>query len=289
MGRGFRAGRGGGPRSSIAWVIRTRLVVAAVVAVVLASPAPAEASEPETPQSEEPTELPAEAGLGAGGRSVKAPTTIGRSAGGRQLRAWFVGDVEAKHVLVLLGQMHGDEKAGKATAAWVRDHVRPKKDTAIWVVPTMNPDGDARGSRVNANGVDLNRNWPTSGWQATPAGSRYWSGPRPGSEPETRAMMRFLKAVKPDYVASLHQPLHGIGKSGHDVPWERRLARNLRLPRKHFGIAQGPGVSPTLTGWYNHRFGRHGTATTIEYGAAPTLRYRTRTAGVGICRAARMH
>ncbi len=250
-----------------------------------ASPDP-EPPPPGDPEEPEPTAYPPEAGLGAGASYVKKKVTVGRSADGRAIRAFYRGDREADHVLLLLGQMHGDEKAGTATATWVRNHVVPERGTGVWIVPTMNPDGNARGSRTNARGVDLNRNWPTSGWQVTARGSRYWSGPKPGSEPETKAMMAFLRKVKPDYIASIHQPLHGIGKSGHDVAWEKRLARQLNLPRKYFGVSQGAGISPTLTGWYNHRFGSHGTATTIEYGAGPGRRYRTRVAGLGIARAA---
>lgn len=249
---------------------------------------PQPSDPPPTDPEPEPTEVPVRAGLGPAGKKVRFSTTLGRSSRGRAIRAWHVGAAKPRQVLVVLGQMHGDEKAGKATAHWVRNRLRPKRGTAVWIVPTMNPDGDAAGRRQNARGVDLNRNWPTSGWQQTPRGSRYWSGPKPGSEPETKAMMAFLRRVKPDYIASIHQPLHGIGKTGEDVAWEKRLARNLNLPRKYFGVSQGKGVSPTLTGWYNHRLGRHGTATTIEYGASPGTRYRTRTAGLGIARAAKV-
>lgn len=247
---------------------------------------PNEPTEPADPQTE--VEFAPEAGLGPAGEQVRRTRTLGRSVQGRPIKAHYRGAADPEHVLVVLGQMHGDEKAGTHTARWVRNNVVPKPGTGVWVVDTMNPDGNARGTRTNAHGVDLNRNWPTSGWQATTRGSRYWSGPEPGSEPEVRAMMRFLRRTKPDYVASIHQPLRGIGRSSHDVAWEKRLARQLGLPRKYFGIAQGEGVSPTLTGWYNHHFDPHGTATTIEYGAAPSQRYRTRVAGLGIARAARV-
>lgn len=220
---------------------------------------------------------------------VEKRKTIGRSVRGRRIRAYYRGDRDASHVLLLLGQMHGDEKAGPATARWVRDHVRPRAGTGVWIVPTMNPDGNARSTRVNARGVDLNRNWPTSGWNGAGRGGRYWGGPRPASEPETRALMQLLREVRPDYIASIHQPLRGIGRSGRDVPWERRLARNLHLPRRHFGVGNPTGtVSPTMTGWYDRRLGRHGVATTIEYGARTSLRFRTKVAGRGIARAARI-
>lgn len=218
---------------------------------------------------------------------VTRARVIGRSVKGRAIRAWFRGDPEAEHVLLLLGQMHGDEPAGPRTAWYVRDRLRPKPGTALWVVPTMNPDGAARHTRRNARGVDLNRNWPTSGWTSEGRGGRYWGGPRPASEPETKAMIAFLRKVKPDYIASIHQPLYAIGISGQDVAWEKRLARNLALPRRHLGVGTPAGkVSPTLTGWYNSRLGRHGVATTIEYGYSPSTRYVTEVAGKGILRAA---
>ncbi len=158
----------------------------------------------------------------------------------------------------------------------------------MWVVPTMNPDGNARGTRTNGRGVDLNRNWPTSGWSGAHRGTRYWGGPRPASEPETRAMRDFLDQVRPDYIASIHQPLRAIGRGGHGR-WERRLARHLDLPRRHLGVGNPSGTdAPTLTAWYDSTLGEHGVATTIEYAARTTHRYRTRIAGRGIARAARI-
>ena len=102
-------------------------------------------------------------------------------------------------------------------------------------------------------------------------------------------MMRFHKKHRPDSNAAIHQPLKGIGKAGKDVAFEKRLAKRLGLQRKSFGVAQGKGTSPTLTGWYNGRLGRHGTAITIEYGARPSKRYRLSTAAHGILWASRVH
>ncbi len=77
----------------------------------------------------------------------------------------------------------------------------------LWVVPTYNPDGLARGTRKNARGVDLNRNFP---YRWTDLDGNYESGPKPASEPETRAMMKFLRGVKPRRILSFHQPLNGV-------------------------------------------------------------------------------
>lgn len=219
---------------------------------------------------------------------VKKRIVVGTTSKGREIVAYYRGDAQPRRVLLVLGQMHGDEPAGRDTAFQVARKMRPRAGTGVWVIPSMNPDGRARGTRTNARGVDLNRNWPTSGWIKGTKGSRTYGGPKKGSERETRAMMRFLKRYKPDYIASIHQPLKGIGKSDKDVAFEKRLAKYLGLKRKYFGVAQGKGTSPTLTGWYNRYLGRHGTAITIEYGARPSKKYRTSTAARGIMRAARV-
>lgn len=217
--------------------------------------------------------------------TVQRTLVIGHSVKGRAIRAYYRGDPAATRVLLVLGQMHGDEGAGRSTAGWVWNNIRPRAGTGVWVIPSINPDGAARHRRTNARGVDLNRNWPTSGWRRTAKGSRYYGGPRAASEPETRALMRFLAGARPNYVASIHQPLRGVGRSGPGIPWERRLARNLGLPLKSFGVGNPTGtVSPTMTGWYNQRY--RGIATTIEYGARPSSRFRTVVAGRGIARAA---
>ncbi|MEV5000714.1 DUF2817 domain-containing protein [Nocardioides sp. LML1-1-1.1] len=252
----------------------TFLVALAVALVVTAgaTPAPARSAPAAAPAQQAAT-------------TVQRTVVIGQSVRGRSIRAYYRGDPRATRVLLVLGQMHGDESAGRSTVGWVWQHVRPRAGTGLWVIPSINPDGAARHRRTNARGVDLNRNWPTSGWRRTAKGSRYYGGPRPGSEPETKALMRFLAGARPNYVASIHQPLHGVGRSGPGIAWERRLARNLALPLRSFGVGNPTGtVSPTMTGWYNQRY--RGIATTIEYGARPSTRFRTVVAGRGIARAA---
>ena len=89
--------------------------------------------------------------------------------------------------------MHGDEPGPSRILYQLRDG-RPIKGADIWVIPVYNPDGRARHTRQNAHGVDLNRNWP---YHWAHLGGATYSGPRAASEPETRAVMAFLKAVRP--------------------------------------------------------------------------------------------
>ncbi len=78
-------------------------------------------------------------------------------------------------------------------------------------------------------------------------------------------MTRFLDEVKPRYIASMHQPLYGVGATDKDMRFVRRLAANLDLPVKTFAVCgTSCGASPTLTSWYNRKHA--GVAVTVEYG-----------------------
>ncbi|MEO7845608.1 MAG: DUF2817 domain-containing protein [Nocardioides sp.] len=185
---------------------------------------------------------------------------IGHSVQGRPLVAWHLGE-PGTTTYVLISTMHGNEGATRRILEALRDG--PAFDGInVWVVPTYNPDGLAAGTRRNAHGVDLNRNFPY-GW--VDLDGNYESGPGAASEPETRAMMAFLEEIRPRRVLSFHQPLLGVDTDTKDAAFARRTARALGLPTRTLdcgGVCHG-----TMTGWFNHRF--RGAALTIEYGASP--------------------
>ena len=273
--------------------------------------APTPSATPTAPATPEPTPTatpsatPTPSPTPRASRLTKKSTKVvlGRSVQGRAIVAYRKGTPGAKHRVVLLGQIHGNERAGVTTAKAARK-LAVRRDTEVWVVPTMNPDGLAANTRTNARGVDLNRNWPLN-WRRSAKGLT-WSGPRAASEPETRAMMRFLKKVRPTYVTSLHQPFGEVGLTT-DKPraFQRRLAKNLRLPLAEIGIggpeprkltrAQekkrglqpgGGDNSPTLTGWYNARY--PGTAITVEFVRRPRSAFVRRTAPKAILKASKV-
>ena len=204
---------------------------------------------------------------------------IGHSVLGRPIVAYHLGDPHARTTALIVGQMHGDEHAGVVVANSIVDGA-PVTGVNLWVVPTMNPDGNARHTRQNARGVDLNRNWPNNWAHLT---GMYYSGPKPLSEPETRGMWRFLRQVRPRYVVSLHQPLYGVddaaGRGKAYRAFRAALSRNLHLPVKAFrcwSVCHG-----SMSGWYQaHRIGV--AVETVEFGWHPTHRYLVRTARRGI-------
>ena len=193
--------------------------------------------------------------------AVVGERIIGYSVLGRPIRAWHLGDPAARATAVAIASLHGDEAAPRAILEELRDG-RPIAGVDLWVVPGANPDGFARGDRRNVHGVDLNRNFPWA-WVRTGRAS----GPRAASEPETRALMRFLRRVDPRFVVSFHQPFHGVDVWRPKRLWfARRLARELGLPLKE--LACGGACHGTFTQWFNHRL--DGAAVTVEYGAHPT-------------------
>jgi protein MpaA len=135
------------------------------------------------------------------------------TSSGLPIPAYRFGPPAAPQVLVM-GGVHGDEREGIEAALgllhrWTHDfpfHLR------VTVVPALNMDGVLRATRVNARGVDLNRNMATNDWTSDVANPRYNPGPSANSEPETRALEAWLKEHKPVFVLSLHswKPLLNI-------------------------------------------------------------------------------
>ncbi len=188
---------------------------------------------------------------------------IGRSVHDRPIMAYRLGE-PGKPVMLLIATMHGNEAAPRQI---MRSLIQgPKvKGIDLWVIPTYNPDGLASGTRKNAHGVDLNRNFP---YKWADLDGSYESGPRPKSEPETRAIVKFLLEIKPRRILSFHQPLYGVDTDTKKPRFARRVARSLGLPAKRFdcgGVCHG-----TMTGWFNHKF--TGAALTVEYDARPSRR-----------------
>ena len=201
--------------------------------------------------------------------AVNERRVIGRSVRDRKIWAYRLGEPDKPEV-VLISTMHGNEGRTRAILQALRDG-DPIHGVDLWVVPTYNPDGLAAGTRKNAHGVDLNRNYPHN-W--ADLDGNYESGPGPASEPETKAMIRFLKDIRPARILSFHQPLYGVDTDTKNKVFARRVARKLDLPRKRFdcgGVCHG-----TMTSWYNAKF--KGAALTVEYAANPTRRMMRRIA-----------
>ncbi len=171
--------------------------------------------------------------------------TIGTSAEGRAIRAELVGSPRAPTKILVVGSIHGNEPAGEAIARRLR-RVRPPSGIALWVIDDANPDGSAAGSRHNAHGVDLNRNFPYR-WQ--PQDGVYESGPGPASEPETQVLQRFIERERPRVTLWYHQALRMVVTAEGDPALERLYARGSGLPRRAL-----PDYHGTVSSWQNSSF-----------------------------------
>ncbi|HLU40022.1 MAG TPA: M14 family zinc carboxypeptidase [Planctomycetota bacterium] len=147
---------------------------------------------------------------------------LGRSVQGRPIRAREVGS-GARRVL-WVGGIHGNEREGTlATAALPADFLAAGLGdrVTLTIVEDLNPDGRAVSTRGNANGVDLNRNFPARTF--VPASG---SGERPLSEPESRILHDLIRALRPDLVIVCHSwsNRHFINYDGPAGDLARRFA-----------------------------------------------------------------
>lgn len=136
--------------------------------------------------------------------------------------------------VLVVGAIHGDElSAGSVAFHWLglaQDRLLAPPQPVHWrFIPVLNPDGAlARPPRrVNANGVDLNRNFPTPNWQRDAA--HYWDkrtgkdprrypGKQPLSEPESRFLHQQMDGFKPHLIVSIHAPYGVLDFDGPSVP-----------------------------------------------------------------------
>jgi zinc carboxypeptidase len=175
--------------------------------------------------------LAGSAASGTGARKV----VVGRSLEGRPIVAYELGDSAIRRKVLVVGCIHGNESAGIAILDRLR-RLGSLAGTDLWLVPDTNPDGHAAGTRGNARGVDLNRNFL---WRWRPLSGAYYPGAAPasGSDP------------------SRHEPDWAPAPDGHDL-----VPPALEHGRPHRRESRAPApVRPSCEaeGWAAAALPRH--------------------------------
>lgn len=157
--------------------------------------------------------------LVAGHPDIARMQSLGDSVEGRAIWAVLITDnpdvEEDEPEFRYISTMHGNEPPGKVLCLNLIETLLTEygadpritalvDETAIWIVPLMNPDGYARKSRYNAAGIDLNRSFPVYPDDFT--GTIYGGAPLldAGRAPETAHIMRWTAENSFVLSANLH-------------------------------------------------------------------------------------
>ena len=127
-------------------------------------------------------------------------------------------------ILLLIGGVHGDEPEGVILAEHCLEWLKTQNLTNWLLIPCLNVDGYNSNTRVNSQGVDLNRNFPSKNWALSPSKDRYFSGINPGSELETKAVVDLINIFQPRLIIHCHSWKPCIVLSG---PQDMKEARYL--------------------------------------------------------------
>ena len=132
---------------------------------------------------------------------------------------------------LIIGCFHGDEPQGKFL---IEKYLETSDNNNIFI-PCINPDGVSNNTRVNANNVDLNRNFPTKNWgeDTSKAGSNpadYYGGKAPVSETETQFIIEVIEEYKPKSIITLHAPYKIVNYDGPAEKLAQKISEIIGYP-----------------------------------------------------------
>ncbi|MEM0952303.1 MAG: M14 family murein peptide amidase A [Cyanobacteria bacterium P01_H01_bin.74] len=170
---------------------------------------------------------------------------IGHSVEQKPIEAFFFGENKRDFLTAVspnqpqietlfFGAIHGDEpQSADLLYRWMtalKNDSFPFDEFPVLIIPVLNPDGLAAKTRVNKNGVDLNRNYPTQNWNGDGSQTLYFQGKQPASEPETQAMLTLIAHCKPKKIISLHTPYRVVNYDGPAKALAETYAKHCQYP-----------------------------------------------------------
>lgn len=170
-----------------------------------------------------------------------------KTAQNREVELLEMTSTSNEKTVLLIGVFHGDEPQGEfLIKKFIETKITPCKNKTL-IIPCLNPDGKALGTRQNSNGVDLNRNFPTKNRKML-EDKHYFCGETPASEIETRFIIDVLEKYKPDFILSLHAPYRVVNYDGDAKSYAEKLSEITGYPVEEDIGYETPGSFGTYAG-----------------------------------------
>ncbi|GBF22655.1 peptidase M14 carboxypeptidase A [Candidatus Gastranaerophilus sp. (ex Termes propinquus)] len=146
--------------------------------------------------------------------------------------------------ILIVGVVHGDEPQGEHFInEYLKHDLKPGKNR-VFFIPRLN---DCK-TRTNANVVDLNRNFPTKNWESSEK-NEFWGGEHPGSEPQTRFLIKLIEENNFDAIITIHAPYKIVNYDGEQsLSLAEKIAEILNYPTQEDIGYPTPGSFGTYCG-----------------------------------------
>lgn len=181
--------------------------------------------------------------------------SIGTSVQGRSLTAYKFGS--GPNRILFVGGMHGNERSSYQTLIAYVDELERRynetpSDKSIVIIPDINPDGYAHQTRTNANGVDLNRNFPSNDWTTgiyMPGGVylENGGGTAPLDQPESSALASYINSFSPRLVLTYHAVASTVISNGAGDSYSLADLYSEHSGFAHYTSAHEDGIFAYLT------------------------------------------
>lgn len=186
---------------------------------------------------------------------------IGYSVNKKPIYLYKYGD--GKELILVIAGIHGNERNTEETAKLLLKKLNGNEiiipeGKSLWVIPSANPDGIARGRRLNDNNVDLNRNFKTDGWKSSFMffNAKLSAGKTPFSEPETKALRELFNKIKNNFkiaVLSLHSAGNAVVPGSLDY-YNENLTNFVMKNSNYLTNTVGYDTFGDLTRWLSDKF-----------------------------------
>lgn len=156
----------------------------------------------------------------------------------------LLGGSFSMNPILIVGVVHGDEPQGEYL---INKYLGEVEDSGMLFIPSLNPDGKDKGTRVNSNGVDINRNFPTKNWELSDK-DNYYGGDSPASEIETRFLLDVIEEYNPRLILTLHTPYKIVNYDGPAKEISEKISEIIDYPVEESIGYPTPGSFGTYAG-----------------------------------------